>query len=248
MSDDSKRASVLHLVDSLLKSPGKLIAQIRDGKESPGMVAKFLLLSLLGLGLFGFVLGSFSWGEQLWWAPLKVVVGLGLSGLVCLPGFYVYAALSGASVSIREGTRFLMAAMGLMSILLVGFVPVLWVFSRSSDTESFFGFLALVIWLVSFSFGARFLFRVLGIAGGTKKAPLAIWLGMFLLVTLQLSTTLRPLIGTSEKVFTSEKRSFLVHWAFEVFEIKVSRHRVLSDPPRRTAPGVESENPYLEEE
>lgn len=248
MNEEPVKSSVVQLVDSLLKSPGEFIAKIHDGKDGAGLASRLMVMVIVGLVLFGFVLGNFSWGAQLWWAPLKVVLGLLLSGLACLPGFFVYMALCGASISMREGGRYLLSALGVMSVLLVGFVPVLWVFSQSSESEVFFGCLVLASWLVSFVFGARFLLNVLKITGGDKKSPLGIWLGMFLLVTLQLSTTLRPLIGTPDKVFTPEKRSFVVHWGLEMFGVETDPDILPDESPVRKGPGVESENPFLEEE
>jgi hypothetical protein len=41
---------------------------------------------------------------------------------------------------------------------------------------------------------------------------LRIWIVIFTVVTLQMSTTLRPLIGTSPDLLPTEKRFFLQHW------------------------------------
>jgi hypothetical protein len=48
--------------------------------------------------------------------------------------------------------------------------------------------------------------------GATQNAPLMIWISIFLLVTLQLSTSLRPILGRSDKLLTTEKKFFLQHW------------------------------------
>ena len=247
-SDSQKDSPSTQVVDTLLKSPDGLIGLIREGQSLSGFFKKVFLICFLGLALFGFVLGNFSWGEQLWLAPAKMVLGVSLSVLVCLPGFYVYAALARSSMSLREGFRYLVAAMGIVIVLLVGFSPVLWVFARSSDSESFFGVLVLLTWLVSFGFGARFLFKALGGDDGMRKGPMRIWLGMFLLVSLQLSTSLRPLIGTSEKRFTTEKRSFLVHWGIEMSGIESAPEVKPTEAPVRKGPGVEGVNPYLKDE
>lgn len=39
-----------------------------------------------------------------------------------------------------------------------------------------------------------------------------VWATIFLLVGLQLTTTLRPILGRSDRLFTPEKRFFLEHW------------------------------------
>jgi len=48
--------------------------------------------------------------------------------------------------------------------------------------------------------------------GATQNAPLMIWISIFLLVTLQLSTSLRPILGRSDNFLTTEKKFFLQHW------------------------------------
>ena len=58
--------------------------------------------------------------------------------------------------------------------------------------------------------------------------PLRIWIGIFLLVTLQMSTSLRPLIGRSDSLFTSEKLFFLEHWG-DSFTANTERRTPVKD-------------------
>jgi heme/copper-type cytochrome/quinol oxidase subunit 1 len=44
------------------------------------------------------------------------------------------------------------------------------------------------------------------------RMPLTIWSIVFLLVTLQMTTTLRPILGRSEVFLSQEKKFFLQHW------------------------------------
>ncbi len=74
------------------------------------------------------------------------------------------------------------------------------------------GFLAIASWLVALAFSYRFLRVALREMGATQSAPLCIWISIFLLVTLQLSTSLRPILGRSDRLLTSEKKFFLQHW------------------------------------
>ena len=45
-----------------------------------------------------------------------------------------------------------------------------------------------------------------------ERAHLKVWMGIFLLVCLQMTTALRPIIGTSDHWLPKEKKFFLAHW------------------------------------
>jgi len=209
-------APVMTVFENLLKSPGAMIAGVREGKRLGSLAGKLIALTLIGLIIFGITLGSFSFGDQLWAAPLKTVLGLAFSALICLPSLYIFSALTGTSLRLPEIALGLAAALALTAALLLGFTPVLWVFSQSTSSAQFFGFLVILGWVISVCFGTGFLLKMLTHSGTTEKGPVRIWIGIFLLVTLQMSTTLRPLIGTSDQLFTGEKQFFLEHWSNEM--------------------------------
>ena len=96
--------------------------------------------------------------------------------------------------------------LALIAALLLGFKPFLWVFSQSTTSEVFFGLLVLTAWLIALFFGTGFLLKMLEQSGTTIRGPLRVWIGIVLLVTLQMSTSLRPLIGRSQTLFTTDKR------------------------------------------
>ena len=208
-------ASTGTLFEGLLKSPFSVIQTITKGTHQGNLTLKLLAITLLGFLIFGITLGSFSFGHQLWAAPLKSIFGISASALICLPSLYIFTALTGTSLKLREIIEGLSATLALIAALLLGFTPVLWVFSQSTGSEAFFGFLVITAWVIALSFGTGFLFKMLHKMDSKKKAPVRIWIGIFLLVTLQMSTTLRPIIGSSEDFFTPGKRFFLEHWILE---------------------------------
>jgi hypothetical protein len=75
------------------------------------------------------------------------------------------------------------------------------------------GSLAIGSWLIAIAFAFRFLTSALREHGLSQKGPMIVWCGVFLLVTLQLTTSLRPILGTSDQLLTSEKKFFLQHWS-----------------------------------
>jgi hypothetical protein len=197
-------------MESLLKQPGQILYECSRGNKGA-----LLLLTLLVLGClatFGLLLGSISGGTQWWAAPLKVVVGTLLAGGICLPSLYIFLALDGKEAGLSQVITLVLAALGLTGLLLVGFAPVLWVFSQSTTSLGFLGSLAILFWVISLSFGLRLIHSATAAVSRTSSSYLGLWMLIFLVVTLQMSTALRPLIGSSNRLLPAEKRFFVHHW------------------------------------
>ncbi|MDB6137256.1 MAG: ABC-type transport system, permease component, partial [Verrucomicrobiaceae bacterium] len=175
-----------------------------------------LVASVVCLAVFGLLLGSFTGGTQLWAAPLKVSAGTFAAMLICLPSLYIFSALSGVNACLSQIFGVLMAAVTLTSLLLLGFAPVLWVFSQSSESLPFMGFLALAFWLIALVFGLRMLLAVSSIHMAQSLGYIKTWLAIFVVVTLQMSTALRPIIGKADTLLPTEKRFFIQHWMEEM--------------------------------
>ena len=71
------------------------------------------------------------------------------------------------------------------------------------------GFLALIFWIIGLYFGFRLLFAASTHLGMDSSQYLRVWMGIFVLVTLQMSTALRPLIGTAPTTLPTQKKFFL---------------------------------------
>ncbi|MEJ6647443.1 MAG: hypothetical protein QNL24_09015, partial [Akkermansiaceae bacterium] len=68
--------------------------------------------------IFGLTLGSFSFNEQLWAAPLKILMGVIISAVICLPSLYIFTALTRTSLKLPEIAQGLAAALALIAALL----------------------------------------------------------------------------------------------------------------------------------
>jgi hypothetical protein len=171
-----------------------------------------LFASLICGLVYGLIIGSFSGAEQWWAAPIKFNGGLLISALICLPSLYIFAGLSGSTARLGEIFGLVAGLLLLMTVLLIGFAPVAWLFSQSTNSVLWMGFLHLMFWFVATAFGLRFLdagFRQTNARGG---AGLKTWTVIFVLVVLQMSTALRPLLGRANTFLPTEKKFFLAHW------------------------------------
>jgi len=205
-----EKADLKTLLESVLRRPQALTKYLATNHRGPTGI--FLLTTVLSFLLFGVVLGCFARHEQLWAAPLKITLGLLFSGIICFPSLFIFATLAGARTSVPQLAACLAGALSLAGLLLLGFAPAVWIFVESTDSFGFIGVLAIGAWLVAVSFSLKFLGAAIFATGGTQKGPLAIWSSVFLLVTLQMTTSLRPILGRSDQFLSQEKKFFLVHW------------------------------------
>lgn len=199
------------VIDALLKKPGAIIYEIVKGRRA--VVSAFLLAVLTVCVLcYGFVMGLFAGSQQVWVVPTKAALGFLLSGLLCLPSLYILASLSGAKQSLGEMAALLLVSMALCAMLLLGFAPITWVFSQSTEATQFMGVLHAVFLGVALWFSLQLLRATLEFLNKSAMATITVWCVIFTIVLLQMSTTLRPLVGSFEGYGFGEKRLFLVHW------------------------------------
>jgi hypothetical protein len=200
------------VVEALLKFPGRLIHELQNNWRA-ALLLWLMSLALLGMLAYGVVVGSFSGGTQLWIAPLKIAMGTILSILICLPSLYIFTCLSGIDAQFRTVTGVLFAAVSLSALLLIGFAPVAWIFSQSTDSVAFMAALHIGLWAIAIMFGLRLLEAMGHLLGGSARNHLKFWSVIFIIVSLQMMTTLRPIVGTSDRFLSGEKKFFLTHWA-----------------------------------
>ena len=197
---------------ALLKRPGSIIYQIHQANPWR-LLGGLAFITLVCLLMEGLTVGSFSGGTQWWAVPSKIVGGTLLSALICLPSLYIFACLSGAEITLGPLCGVLLATLCLNALLLIGFAPVAWVFSQSTDSVAFIGTLHLGFWLVSMIFALRLLSAHLTFLGVGGRGYLRVWFIVFVFVCLQMTTALRPLVGRSDTFLPTTKRFFLAHWA-----------------------------------
>ena len=199
-------------MEALLKHPGSAIFEFTEGTRAASLGRSLLIVILAGLALFGVAAVDFTQGIQWWAAPLKLIGGLFLSALLCLPSLYIFSCLSGLEIRFKTSVGLLLTALALSGLLLAGFTPVVWVFSQSSESLPFMGAVMIVIWGISLFFGLKFLSTAARALGMKHGFHLRLWIGIFVLVTFQMSCALRPLLGHAGTFLPTEKKFFLQHW------------------------------------
>jgi hypothetical protein len=130
-----------------------------------------------------------------------------------LPSLYIFSSLGGSDLRLGAVAGALAAAVCLSALLLIGFAPVAWIFSQSTDSVAFMGTLHLLFWLIGLSFGLRLIGGMNRLRDEGGRGHLRTWSLIFIFVCLQMTTTLRPVVGRSDHFLPGEKKFFLIHWA-----------------------------------
>ena len=201
-----------HVVDASLKRPAQMVYELLHGHGWKA-VAGLLLTLFFCLASIGGIMGSFSGGAQYWMVPGKVVLGTVASALICMPSLYILLCLSGGEQSFPQAGRLLLLGLTLSGILFIGFVPVAWIFSQTTESAVFMGILYLLVWGTGLFFGLRLMKTSFEFLNKKSMGTLRLWILIFGLVLLQMSTTLRPIIGKHEPLQLGEKKFFMAHWS-----------------------------------
>jgi hypothetical protein len=198
-------------IEAILREPRRVLYQLQQ-PGAAGLAASLMFLAVACGLVYGLIMGTFSGGEQLWAAPVKTAAGLVASGLICLPSLYIFACLSGSRGRLVSVFGLLTGLLALATVLLIGFAPVAWIFSQSTLSVTAMGALHILFWMISAYFGLRFLRAGFMHLGARRASAIEIWSLIFLLVSLQMTTALRPLVGSGQTLLPIEKKFFITHW------------------------------------
>jgi hypothetical protein len=210
-SDQEPRTDCI--VTALLKSPETVAEAIATGRNAIRAGLTLLGAAIVFHAIFGLAMGLFGgWPVALMdavKAPLTAVGALAL----CYPALYVFACVGGAPLTFQRAFVLGAACLAMMGLILVGLAPVAWLFSVSTASVPFVTFLVTCLWIVAVSFAARFITRLKEHALFKKAGGIKIWLFILILVTLQMTTCLRPMLAApKDGWWTGGKLFFLSHF------------------------------------
>jgi hypothetical protein len=210
--DDGPVSGFIATAEAIVRHPRRIYFQLlRNTRAS--VMWWMLIVAILCSIAYGVIVGTFSGGQQFWIAPVKIAGGLVICGLICLPSLFIFSCLSGAQARLGDVFGLLTGMLALTAILLIGLGPVAWVFSQSTESLAAIGALHLVFWAIAIAFGLKFMARGFAHVNGARNRTLLLWSAIYVIVVLQMTTALRPIIGTSDHFFPEKKQFFLSHWA-----------------------------------
>jgi hypothetical protein len=214
-----------------------LFAALDDLLRNRNTNRPFLLFfgAILCYAAYGVAAGFFQGGAQIGVALIKAPLILLGSLALCIPSLYVFTALSGTQLDARGFAKALAGFAGIAGLILIALMPVIWLFSVSTISLEFVVWLHIFAWLIALAFGRRFLVGAFGAAGRAA----GLWLVLMLLVSLQMTTYLRPVLwrDAGQPLFAREKMSFFSHLG-EVVDWK-PKTAALTSPAGATSKAVE---------
>jgi hypothetical protein len=213
--------------DELLKEPQQLVRRAAAG--GPPSPAPWLVAGALAcFALYGAVAGLFQGGAQVAVTALKAPLVIAMSLALCLPSLYILTALAGVALPRRLFASLVAGFAGTLALLFVALLPITWLFSVSSRSLTSAVWLQLIAWVVAAAFGVRFLGRALTERGGRRVV--ALWFCLFLLVSFQVATYLRPVLwrAPGAPLFAPGKMSFFEHLG-TVYQFEEDREKAEAD-------------------
>jgi hypothetical protein len=212
-SERAPISGVLGAIEAILRQPRRVMFNIKEPNPG-GLITALLAIAVTCSLVYGIIVGTFSGAEQYWAAPVKIAIGLILSTLICLPSLYIFSCLGGSQARLVEVFGLVSGLLAIMTILLIGFAPVAWVFSQSTKSVFVMGILHLAFWSVATTFGLRFLLAGFTHFNTRSFAGLQVWIAVFVMVAMQMTTALRPIIGRADTFLPAagEKKFFVNYW------------------------------------
>lgn len=170
-------------------------------------LAKLLGVALAATVAYGAAAGFFQGHGQILVAALKAPLIFFGSVILCVPSLYVLTSLGGSLYRRFEFLQAVVGFCGVVSWVFLALLPVVWLFSVSSRSLFFMVTLHFLAWTGAALAGRRYLLRVIP---GARSGALSLWIFLLVLVSLQMTTQLRPVLWRQpdEPLFTWEKRSF----------------------------------------
>src|SRR5437763_15300663 len=116
----------ISLLEDLLKHPGRVVHELHQ-KQAPILAGWLLIFGIIGVAIYGTVVGAQSGGAQMWIAPAKLGLGTLLAVLICLASLYVFPCLGGLEPQLRSVCGAIFAGVCLSSIWVIRFAPLVWI-------------------------------------------------------------------------------------------------------------------------
>ena len=201
------------LLNRILRSPAEVAKDCREERDVAAIAANAILAIVVGAVLFGAAVGSWHGGAQIAFAGAKVpIVTLGTL-VLCAPAFYAISAVFGRPWSARAVVSLMLVAGARFSLVLLAATPVLWLAINLGAPYDLAKLAASVAYALAGLSALGLLLRGLGDGPG-KRATIALFMSVFLLVGAQSAWILRPYIGTPGRddvvLFTAEREGGLV--------------------------------------
>lgn len=203
------------MMAALLKSPEQVTNAIAADRDAMRQGLMLLGCALVFHTIFGLAIGFFGGGSVGIMAAIKSPLIALCSLLLCLPSLYVFSSVGGAPLTLSQTIMLGSACLAMIGLLLIGLAPVAWLFAVSTESLAFVVALTFLLWIISVCFAIRFIRRSRSHPAFQRGGGISMWFLIFIIVSLQMTTTMRPLLvkpAEGAGWWASEKKFFLAHF------------------------------------
>lgn len=165
------------------------------------LLPEFLLLSLIGIALFGAVSAdSPRWGVM-WDHAWKVSVVYWGSIAICLPSLFVFSAVRGSRITVSELIFFVIASLATIGLVLVSIAPITAFFAWTTNVPELMRLINVMAGGLALLFGIYLIGRGFAFIHTLRKSTdpesrsgvdfLLLWLLLLFVVMIQMIQTLK---------------------------------------------------------
>jgi hypothetical protein len=166
----------------LLSDTEQFVKEIKAEKKLTEKIKALLLLSLIGLSLYGFSLGTMRGGFALLLDTLRHPLLFFLSFFLCFPSLYIIGAFHGLQLTFRQVFTLMLLFLALFTTMLLAFMPVNWFFITSSHNADFLLICNFLFYTIAATVGIKnFLVAYKQLEGSSFSLKLALLLALVFL-------------------------------------------------------------------
>ncbi len=200
-------------LEGLLKSPLWVVRKIEKDVDLWREGLYWLGWGLCFHAIYGFAVALFGgWNAAMMTivkAPLIALCSLGL----CLPSLYIFSCVGGIRVTLSQTFALATSILAMIGLLLIGLAPISWLFSVSTERVAFPTLMNVIGWLIAVGFAANLLRYLKKTQTLRQTLGLKWWLIIYIIVSFQMATTMRPLLTKPDSGWwDSGKKFFIVHF------------------------------------
>lgn len=188
----------------LLKNKQQIYKDIFETKTWSSYILQSAMMALVGLFIFGVVMGTSQVGNYQHWFTTgwKVIVLVLAPIALCTPALFVFSAIRGATIKLTELVYLLLGGLATSGIVLLALTPLTWFFTWTTTElnfikamNGFFIVIALIFGLFFFEQGMWHVYKA-----NKEKHPqsspaidiILFWFILLIIVIAQMSYKLAP--------------------------------------------------------
>ena len=186
----------------LLRDRQRFFHEVRAQTKLETKIVSLLVASSAFFALYGAIMGAYSGGWQVLSSAIKLPALYLITLIICLPPLYFFDLLLGSKLGFKQYVAMGLAAIAVIGLLLLGFIPMMLFFLSSVRDYNFFLLLNVLVMAVTGAVGVKLFYT--GMRGPAGPLPvensarhrlLEVWVVLYGAIGSQLGWTLSPFVG-----------------------------------------------------